>query len=106
MSIELVMPSNHRRGNLLEKTDVGKDWGQEEKGAKEDELGEDIQVTKCMYQTGGYKDFCRRHNFGHYLQVDILNKLQANALKRSRTFPKSRDLIFRVLIERKGQERS
>ena len=41
-------------------------------------MGEDIQVTNCMYQTGGYKDFFRRHNFGHYLQVDILNKLQAN----------------------------
>ena len=27
-----------RRGNSLEKTDAGRDWGQEEKGTTEDEM--------------------------------------------------------------------
>ena len=36
-----------RRVDSLEKTDAGRDWGQEEKGTTEDEMADDI--TDSMY---------------------------------------------------------
>ena len=38
-----------RRGDSLEKTDAGRDWGQEEKGTTEDEM------VGCHHQLNGHE---------------------------------------------------
>ena len=40
-----------RRGNSLEKTDAGRDWGQEEKGTTEDEMaGWHHRLDRCEFE--------------------------------------------------------
>ena len=38
-----------RKTDSLEKTDAGRDWGQEEKGTREDEM------VECHYQLNGHE---------------------------------------------------